>query len=193
VSGGNDAAKTSLVTNPVPNRVKRPKMNPLINHWLSQFCAWLDQTTMSQIIQIKSWIIPTVQTVHILAIAVVATSALMVDLRVIGVIGRDQSPARIGRRFLPFVWWSLLVLLLTGAIMIIGEPARALKNGVFQLKIGLILVAIILTATLQASLTKKATFGEPPERARGAPFAIAIASIVLWAGIICAGRWIAYT
>jgi hypothetical protein len=168
-------------------------MNQSINRWLSQFCAWLDQTPVSHTIQTKAWIVPTVQTVHILAIAVVATSALMVDLRVIGVVGRDQSPAQVGQRFLPFVWWSLLVLLLTGAIMIIGEPARALKNSVFQLKIGLILVAIILTATLQASLTKNVTFAEPAERARGAPFAIAIASIVLWAGIICAGRWIAYT
>lgn len=165
-------------------------MNQAISHWLNQFCAWLDQTPVSQTIQTKAWIVPTVQTVHILAIAVVTTSALMVNLRVIGAVGRDQSPARVGQRFLPFVWWSLLVLLLTGAIMIIGEPARALKNGVFQLKIALILVAMALTATLQASLTTDATFGR---RARGALFAIAIASIMLWAGIICAGRWIAYT
>jgi hypothetical protein len=184
---------TSLVTNPVPHGAKRPNMNQAINHWLNHFCAWLDQTPVSQIIQTKAWIVPAVQTVHILAIAVVATSALVVDLRVIGVFGRDQSPARVGQRFLPFVWWSLLVLLLTGAIMIIGEPARALKNGVFQLKIVLILVAIVLTATLQASLTKNATIGAPAGRVSGAPFAIAIASIVLWAGIICAGRWIAYT
>jgi hypothetical protein len=85
---------TSPVTNPVPHGAKRPNMNQAINHWLNHFCAWLDQTPVSQIIQTKAWIVPAVQTVHILAIAVVATSALMVDLRVIGVFGRDQSPAR---------------------------------------------------------------------------------------------------
>ena len=40
-------------------------------------------------------------------------------------------------RFLPLVWWSLPVLLATGAIMIIGEPARSLKNPAFQLKMTL--------------------------------------------------------
>src|SRR5262249_11410587 len=158
-------------------------------HWLNQFCVWLDQTPLSQTIQTQAWIVPTVQTIHILAIALVATSALMIDLRVVGIVGRDQPMAPVGERFLPFVWWPLLVLLATGAIMIIGEPARSLKSGVFQLKIALILVAMIVTYILQRSLNQ-VTAGE---RARGAMVPIAILSIFLWVGIICAGRWIAYS
>jgi hypothetical protein len=168
-------------------------MNPTINHWLNQFCAWIDQTALSQTIQTKAWIVPTVQTVHILAIAVVMTSALMIDLRLIGIVGRDQSLARISSRFLPFVWWPLLILLATGAIMIIGEPARSLKNSVFQLKVALILVAMIVTFTIQTMMRKNPNFGDLARGARGAPLAIAILSILLWAGIICAGRWIAYS
>src|SRR5215468_5367480 len=110
----------------------------MINHWLNQFSFWLDQTPFSQTIQTKAGIVPTVQTVHILAIAMVMTSALMIDLRLIGVVNRDQTFARVCARFLPFVWWPLLVLLLTGVIMIVGEPARSLKNPVFQLKVALI-------------------------------------------------------
>ena len=164
-------------------------MLSVFTHWLNQFCVWLDHTPLSQTIQTQPWIVPTVQTIHILAIAVVATSALMIDLRVIGVVGLNQSMTRVGERFLPFVWWPLLVLLATGAIMIIGEPARSLKSGVFQLKMALILVAMIVTFILQGSLSKAAV----GERARGAPLAIAIVSILLWVGIICAGRWIAYS
>jgi uncharacterized membrane protein len=171
----------------------RLMMSQAINHWLNQFCVWLDQTPVSQTIQTEAWIVPTVQTIHILAIAVVATSALMIDLRLIGIVGRNQPPRHVGERFLPFVWWSLLVLLVTGTIMIIGEPTRALKNSILQLKIALILAAIVLTAILQTSLTKNATAGDNATRARGALFVIAIASIVLWGGIICAGRRIAYS
>jgi hypothetical protein len=168
-------------------------MNQIFNHWLNQFCTWLDQTSMSQIIQTQAWIVPTVQTIHILAIAAVATSVLMIDLRVLGVVGRDQSYARVAQRFLPFVWWSLLVLLLTGLVMIIGEPARSLKNWVFQLKVALILVAMIVTYALQTSLSKSASSDVTTSRANGAPLAIAIVSLLLWVGIICAGRWIAYS
>jgi hypothetical protein len=168
-------------------------MNPTISHWLNQFCVWLDQTPLSQTIQTKAWIVPTVQTIHILAIAVVMTSALMIDLRLIGIVGRDQPLARVSARFLPFVWWPLLVLLASGAIMITGEPARSLKNGVFQVKVALILVAMIVTFIFQVMLRRDPAFGDLARGPRGVPLAIAIVSILLWVGIICAGRWIAYS
>jgi uncharacterized protein DUF6644 len=166
-------------------------MPPSINHWLNQFCAWVDQTPLSQIIQTKAWIVPTVQSVHILAISVVMASVLMIDLRLLGVVGRDQSIGRVAARFLPFIWWPLLVLLATGAVMIIGEPARSLKNNIFQLKVALIVAAMIVTFAFQMALRKRPAF------AAGAggrdAIAIAVVSLVLWVGIVCAGRWIAYS
>src|SRR5262249_2887323 len=109
-------------------------MIQIIRHWLSQFCVWLEQTPLSQSIQTHSWVVPSVQTIHILAIAVISAWALMIDLRLIGVLERDQPLARVSSRYMPFVWWPLLVLLLTGSVMIIGEPARSLMNAVFQIK-----------------------------------------------------------
>ena len=42
---------------------------------LDDFCVWLEQTPLSQTIQITGWIVPALQTIHILAIAAVALSA----------------------------------------------------------------------------------------------------------------------
>jgi hypothetical protein len=105
-------------------------MNPAFAKPLDVICAWLDQTPLSQAIQVTNWVVPAVQTVHILAIAVVASSALIIDLRVIGVFGADQPMKDVASRFLPFVWWPLLILLVTCAIMVTGEPPRSLKNPV---------------------------------------------------------------
>ena len=41
---------------------------------IDNFCSWLDQTPLSQAIQSTPWVIPAVQTVHILAIAAVMSS-----------------------------------------------------------------------------------------------------------------------
>src|SRR5471030_2639964 len=90
---------------------------------LNAICVWIDQTPLSQSIQVTNWVVPAVQTIHILAIAVVASSALMVDLRLMGLFWTDRSLKAVVARFLPLVWWPLLVLLVTGTIMIIGEPA----------------------------------------------------------------------
>lgn len=95
---------------------------------LNEICHWIDQTALSQAIQATKWAVPTVQTIHILAIAVVASSALMVDLRLIGVFWANRPMKDVTSRFLPLVWWPLLILLATGIIMIIAEPARSLKN-----------------------------------------------------------------
>jgi hypothetical protein len=75
--------------------------------FINSLCVWLDQTALSQAIQAIGWIVPTVQMVHILSVAVVITSAPMLDLRLIGVVGVDQPLDHVWARVLPFVWWPL--------------------------------------------------------------------------------------
>ena len=156
---------------------------------LNSLCVWLDQTALSQAIQATSWVVPTVHTVHILSVAVVITSALMLDLRLIGVVGVDQPLDRVWARFLPFVWWPLLILLATGALMIIGEPARSLKNPMFQLKMALLLGAMIVTVIVQL-LGRNSSL--PEHRPGVSSYLIVALSLLLWTGIVFAGRWIAY-
>jgi uncharacterized membrane protein len=162
-----------------------------MDRWLIAFCAWLEQTPPSQTIQSAGWIVPTVQTIHILAISAVMASALMIDLRLFGILWRDQPLERVAARFLPFVWWPLLILFLTGVVMITGEPARALRNPVFQLKMALLVAALVMTFLLQRMVRNPATDNSAPP-SRRAPRLIAVCSLLLWIGIIFAGRWIAY-
>ena len=159
---------------------------------LNQFCLWLEQTALSQAIQSTAWIVPAVQTVHILAIATVIGAVLMLNLRLLGLIGRDQPVQRFSARFLPVIWWALPVLLVTGAIMIIGEPARSLKNPFFQLKMALLIAALAVTAFYQYRLTHGADRFRAATGARGVAFLVAIPWLALWTGIAFAGRWIAY-
>ncbi|MFY9787121.1 MAG: DUF6644 family protein [Pseudolabrys sp.] len=167
-------------------------MNPALTKSLNSICAWIDQTTLSQAIQVTKWVVPTVQTVHILAIAAVASSALMIDLRLIGVFWADRPMRNVSSRFLPFVWWPLLILFVTGALMIIAEPARSLKNPAFQLKMTLLVAALIVTGLIQYFQRRDAGFGELGRGSHAVAVAVAIVSLALWSAIIFAGRWIAY-
>lgn len=167
-------------------------MNPALTKSLNSICAWIDQTTLSQAIQVTKWVVPTVQTVHILAIAAVASSALMIDLRLIGVFWADRPMRNVSSRFLPFVWWPLLILFVTGALMIIAEPARSLKNPAFQLKMTLLVAALIVTGLIQYFQRRDAGFGELGRGSHVVAVAVAIVSLALWSAIIFAGRWIAY-
>ncbi len=160
---------------------------------LLDFCAWIEQTHVSHIIQTTPWIVPTVQTIHILAIAAVWSSAFMIDLRLLGLAGRDQPLARVASRFRPLIWWSLPILLITGIVMITGEPARSLANWVFQLKMLLLVGAIAVTLAFQAPLNRDGDFWDASGGRRGMAKTIAMVSLLLWMGIVFAGRWIAYS
>ena len=166
-------------------------MNPALAKSINALCVWIDQTPLSQWMQVTNWVVTTVQTIHILAIAVVASSALMIDLRLIGVFWADRPLRDVSSRFLPLIWWPLLVLLATGLVMIISEPTRSLKNPSFQLKMMLLIAALIVTGVFQVLQRRNAAFGEN-SGARAAAVTIAVVSMLLWSAIIFAGRWIAY-
>ena len=116
----------------------------------------------------------------------------MIDLRLIGVFWADRPMKDVSSRFLPLVWWPLLILAATGAIMIISEPARSLKNPAFQLKMILLIAALIVTGVFQYLAWRNAKFGNLRSGPRAAAVTVAIVSMLLWASIIFAGRWIAY-
>jgi uncharacterized membrane protein len=161
-------------------------------HSLETFSAWLALTPLSQAIQTVEWIIPAVQTVHILCVAAVMSAMLMINLRLLGASAREQRFATVAARFLPFIWWPLPILLLTGATLVVAEPGRSLQNPVFVLKMGLLLAVIAVTLICQIPLGRNAEFWELSSGRRRAGRVIAALSLPLWIGIVFAGRWIAY-
>jgi hypothetical protein len=165
----------------------------MIDAALSEFSKWLAATPLSHIIQTTKWVIPALQTVHILSVAVVFSSAILVDLRLWRLLNRDVPLPEVARRFLPTIWPVLLVLLITGSLLIIGEPKRSLLNSAFYLKMALLAVAIVLTAWLQWSLSSSPNFWDKNRGRRMAGQLTATLSILVWCGILFAGRWIAYT
>ena len=81
------------------------------------FTQWLSQTPMSLAIQTHEWAIPSIQSIHIVAIGIVLTSVFMMDLRILGWAGRDQSLLETAARFGPWLSGALCVLLATGLLM----------------------------------------------------------------------------
>jgi hypothetical protein len=159
---------------------------------IQHFVSWLAETPMSTLIQNVGWIIPTVQTTHIICVAIVMSSMAMIDLRLMGLTGRSQSLSDMVTRFMPWVWGALVWLLISGAILIIGEPARSLMNPAFILKMTMLICVVVVTLTFQGSVTKNTAFWEMSPPRRTAAKLMALVSLLLLVAIVFAGRWIAY-
>ncbi len=158
-----------------------------MNAALGRLSHWLTTLHAHNVISDVPWIVPGVQTVHILAIATLFTSSLVLALRSYNVSGVDWSPARWGARLNHWTATALVILLLTGLVMITGEPERSLLSPVFQIKMVLVVIAGLLSWALAARL--KHLHGEGVGAGERALAAIIV---LLWVGTISAGRWIAY-
>jgi uncharacterized membrane protein len=159
---------------------------------VAKFCDWLSATPISLMFQTVEWIIPATQSVHILAVAIVMSSVIMVDMRLMGLAGHSQSISAMTRRFLPWVWCSLVVLLLTGSVLITAEPRRDLLNPIFQAKMILLLVVIVVTAVFQLIVQRNMEYWDLSPKARAGAWATALLSLLVWSAIVGCGRWIAY-
>jgi hypothetical protein len=166
--------------------------SPKMLSTLREFADWLSMTSMSNTIQTVSWIIPAIQTIHIVCVAVVIASTFLVDLRILGIFSRSQPLAALSHRFLTWIWYALILLLVTGALLIVGEPGRSLMNPAFFAKMIMLLIVAGLTVLLQRPLAANAGYWEASGGRIVTAKVIAVLSLVLWSCIVFAGRWIAY-
>ncbi len=163
---------------------------------LQEFAAGIQSTSLSTALKSVSWIVPTLQSVHILMIGVVFVSILMISLRVLGRVRADEPLVRVWNRFAPFLWSGVAVMAVTGVVLTIAEPVREFMTLSFRLKMLLLVICIGSAAAFgrsvrgAARVAGVATGVEPPLPA-GVRLA-AVATLVLWIAIIFLGRAIAY-
>lgn len=154
------------------------------------FARWLSETPLSSALRARDGLVPLLQTLHILAVAMILSSMLMIDHGLFGGT-RDITPADTVRRFEAWIWSGLGLLALTGATLIVIEPERTLPNGSFQIKLVLLTLAAAVTLALCRSLRRKRKAAMP--RVGRWPRTLALAAFGLWCAVAAAGRFIAYT
>ena len=167
------------------------------NATLNQFCLWLEDTQISQIIQISEWIVPFTQIIHIFAVSATLSVVLMISLRLLGLFASEQPFASTFNKCWPIFKVALVVLFISGCILIIGEPSRSLANASFQIKMVFLLSALITLHIIKKSLVNPLTDWRSGYGQEGAlqfkGRVLSIALLVFVTCIVFAGRWIAYT
>ena len=156
-----------------------------------EFATWLSGTGLSRFIARELWVIPALQSIHILAIAALFSSALFINLRLVGRADVGQTLLATTSRFMPWIWIGFAVLATTGLLLVIGEPRRELVSVPFWIKMGLIVVGLAATLWLRRTIAKDPERWDRPEQSGHARL-YALVTLLVWIGVITAGRLIAY-
>jgi len=154
---------------------------------------WIAATPASVLIQKNEvWAIPTIQSIHIAAIGVVLASVLAMTLRLFGVAQAERTVLQTQARFGPWLTGALWLLLLTGTLMIIGEPERELVTFSFWVKMALVAVGVAIAWAFQRSVRRRGAEWDERLAGHGSVRALAVLTLLIWLAVIVMGRLIAY-
>ncbi len=143
------------------------------------FFQWLDQTSIGEALRTNRVLFPLVSSFHLLGLAMLVGTILIVDLGLLGAGMRSQPVPRIARQLEPFTWAGLALMLITGPILLTGEAIKLYCNLAFWIKLVFVALAIAFYFTIH----RNATFDGASLTRTGARY-VGIVSLALW---ICAG------
>jgi len=150
------------------------------------------KTDLSLTLQSHLWIVPTSQSIHIISVSVLFTSALVINGRILG-LGSGRSVPQLFDALVPWMWAALTALVVTGIAQTIAEPVRQFVAPVFWAKMAMIVVVVMTTRSYVARVRAHASqWSAGAPRPPGARL-FAIGSSLLWIAIIVCGRFIGYT
>ena len=157
---------------------------------LDPFLVWLESTALSEWVTGSPSMLafPGILALHAIGMALAAGLAGVLDLRILGVA--PGVPLADFRRFRPALWGGFWLNAVSGVLLLVGYPTKALTNPVFYLKLVLIAVAMVLYVRIDRLVRA----GDPAHPATARTLRrFAITSLACWAGAITAGRLLAYT
>lgn len=158
---------------------------------LLAFCQWLYGLPWIVRLEESDNLFPIIESVHVLGIGLMAGTILVVDLRILGLVFRDQPVRRIADALLPYAWWGFGLMVISGIPLFAAESIMVIYNPAFRIKFVLLTLAGINAALFHRTTYR--TVGAWDRSAVG-PFAARLfagLSAVLWFGVIVSGRLIA--
>jgi hypothetical protein len=159
---------------------------PLADLW-----AWLESLPIAMYIG-ESWWFPLLESIHVLTATFLVGSIAMVDLRLLGLAANQHAISRIVREVVPWTLGAYALSIAAGLGLFVTRASHYMGNVAFQVKLVLLVLAAINMALFHLSTTRGIsqwdTAAITSARARWA----GASSLVLWAGILLAGRWIGH-
>ena len=153
------------------------------------FFEWCESTAAGEMIRNSVWLFPVIESVHLLALALIGGAILVVDLRLFGFGLTRQPVARLARDVQPWLVGGLAVMIATGILLFTSEAVKCYYNSAFWTKMTFLLPALIFTFTVRRRV---ASAGEHRVRPVWNKLTASV-SVSLWSVVGAAGRWIGFS
>jgi uncharacterized protein DUF6644 len=156
---------------------------------LFPFFQWCEASTVGSAIRESLWAFAVIESIHLLGLAAIGGSVLVVDLRMLGIGLRNRPIAEVAQDAYPWFVGSLIVMLVTGVALFLSEAVKCYYSPPFWLKISSLALAMLFSFTIKRRVTLA-----DESRLRPVWFKlVALVSLTLWFGVGAGGRWIGFS
>jgi hypothetical protein len=155
---------------------------------LLPFIAWCDQMWLGTVIRKSTWLFPAIETVHLLALAMLLGTIVLVDLCAFGIILRRPGISQVAGELSKWTLTALAIMLTTGILLFLSEATKCYDSPPFHVK----MICLLLALAYQFTIYRK-VIGSPSTRVASLKTRLAAGvSLALWFGVALAGRAIGY-
>ena len=126
---------------------------------------------------------------HAIGMGLLVGASVVIDLRLLGVA--KELPLAPLKGLYRIIWIGFWIQIVSGGLLLIAYPTKALTNPDFYIKLTLIGIAVTVMHTIRKRVFTDSTLNDSDMMVKGK--ALAVWSLVLWAGAVTAGRLLAYT
>jgi hypothetical protein len=145
----------------------------------------IEASALGQTIRESTWLFPAIESTHLLALALLGGSVLIISLSVLGV-GLKTSPAELYKSAHRYMNGALIALLITGILLGISEPVKLYGRQAFWVKMISLIVALLITYLAFNPLVKRGASGIGIR-------SVTALTMVAWLMVAIAGRWIGFS
>lgn len=161
--------------------------------FIDNLLQWFESSSLAIFIQQSSWAFPAIETVHVIAVALVVGTISVVDLRLLGLASTGRPITQLCREILPITWASFVLAVVAGSLMFISQAMEYFVNYAFRAKFIIMALAGINMLVFQLITCRRVSNWD---RGSAIPVAGRLAggiSLACWIGIVFFGRWIGFT
>lgn len=160
---------------------------------MDSFLAWLEATALATRIRESLFLFPLLESVHVIGLALVFGTIVVVDLRLLGKASAERPFQRVAKDIFKWTWAAFALTAATGSLMFITNAGVYYHNTYFRVKMLLLLLAGVNMAVFELTAGRSVQSWDQAPSSPPAGRRVAVASLVLWVAIIVMGRLIGFS
>lgn len=154
---------------------------------------WLQKTSLAVTIRDSLLLFPLLEAAHVIGLALVVGTIVIIDLRLLGVATMHRTFQRLADDTLKWTLAAFALTAITGVLMFTTNAAVYFHNTWFRAKAVLLVLAAINAIGFELIARRRMDGADFAHATPALAKVIGTASLLIWISVIVAGRMIGFT